>query len=276
MSGLLIGGRYVSVPGVTVIGPGEQPWAKLAPGDYMLRHDAWPRQIILHTTKGMWPQHVKPGKGPDGREKVVADFWKGDPEHSAAQIVVGSDGDVVCLADLLKVAAYHATSANEWSIGIEIYQERDGGIHEAALQSTVEVVKTICDELPIPIPFQGSIRQYDRKPIKRLISGEPGRRGLDCVGIFGHRDVAWDFKRKVSTRGQGDPGDVIGERLVAAGMLAFDYSVRADIAYWAAIQSMAKMQGMYDGAIDGVCGPKTIAAAKKLRVWRTAHDHTAT
>lgn len=272
MSGLLIGGRVVSVPGVAVIGPNEQPWAKLDAADYMLRQTKWPRQIILHTTKGNWPQHVKPGRGPGGRDKAVADFWRGDPEHSAAQIVVDNDGTGVCLVDILAKAAYHATTANEWSVGIEIYQEADGGIYEAALDSAVEIVRTICDELPIPIPFQGSLRQYNNLPLKRMIAGAPGNRGVDCVGIFGHRDVAWDYKAKTSTRGRGDPGDLIVDKLVAAGMIGFDYDARSDLLYWTAMQTMLRMQGA-DVTADGICGPATIDAMRKLRLWRTAHEH---
>ena len=272
MSGLLIGGRLVPVQGVDLIAPGEKPWAKLDPGDYMLRDTKWPRQIVLHTTKGIWPQRIIPGKGKGDRDKVVADFWRGDPEHSAAQIVVDNDGTGVCLVDILQKAAYHATTANEWSVGIEIYQELDGGIYEAALVSTVEIVKTLCDELPTPIPFQGSVRQYNNLPLKRMIAGLPGKRGLDCVGVFGHRDVAWDYKKKSSTRGRGDPGDFIVDYLVKAGMLAFDYDARADLAYWTAMQTMARMQGETDVVADGICGPATIAAMKKLRLWRTAHE----
>src|SRR5690606_41324392 len=58
---------------------------------------------------GLWPQHVIPGAGKGGRDRVVADFWRNDPTHSAAHLVVDTDGSVACLADLARDAAYHAT-----------------------------------------------------------------------------------------------------------------------------------------------------------------------
>lgn len=269
--GLEIGGRRVQVPGARVVGPGDEPWAKLDARDYALRETRWPRQIIIHTTKGKWPQTVRQAPSAGNLAQAVADFWRRDPEHSAAQIVI-DDEDVACLCDLLKVAAHHATTANPLSIGIEMYQHSDGSITEATLRTTVEVVKTICDELPIPIPFQGAFRPYNNLPLKRMIAGQPGKRGLDCVGVFGHRDVAWDFKKKTSTRGRGDPGDIIFSRLMDAGMIGFDYDSGADLAYWSAMQSMAAMQGAYSGVIDGVCGPATIEAMRKLGRWRPARS----
>src|ERR1051325_3933716 len=109
MTGLLIAGELVPVPGVSVIPPsthGGPPWAMLSPGDYRMRPTAWIRQVILHTTKGQAPQHVIPGAGAPGRAEVVADFWHGDPAHSAAHIVVDVDGTVVCLGDLVELECY--------------------------------------------------------------------------------------------------------------------------------------------------------------------------
>jgi hypothetical protein len=254
---------------VRVLSPGDLPWVVLDPGDRMVRKTKWIRQIIVHTTKGTFPQHVKPGAGPAGKGQVVADFWRKDPNHSAAQIVIDNNGDIYCLCDLVKYAAYHATTANDMSIGIEIYQMNDGGIYEAALVACVKLVRTLCRVLRIP--YQGPRRIYNNQPLLRMISGLPGRRGEDCVGVFGHRDLAWDYKKLTSTRGRGDPGDIIFEMLFKDGMAGWDYNARADIAFWKGVQAAVNLVRLAIGGqaikIDGICGHDTYDAAMTANLW---------
>lgn len=264
MSGLLIDGKLHDVPGVDVISPGQFPWAKLDGRDFRTRPTTWVRQITIHTTKGIAKQHVKPGKGLGGKDKSVADFWRGDPNHSAAQIIVDNDGSVVCLCDLLKVEAYHATTVNPWSVGIEMYQEADGGIYEAVLESTVRLVLRLCDLLGIPL--QSEARAYKEGIIiERLKHG-----GDDAVGIFGHRDNAWDFDGNTSTRGRGDPGDEIFLRLRAAGMLLHSYDAKpipGDKAYWSKVQAGLNARFGIRIGTDGVCGPETVRTLRKYGLW---------
>lgn len=245
--GLLVGGLIVPVPGLDVVNPVNGPdWCKLGPADYRQRKTSWVRQIILHTTKGIWPQHVKPGAGPHGREKVVADFWRGDPQHSGAQLVVGSDGKVACLCDLAKVAAYHATVSNDWSIGIEMYQESDGSVYEACLHATTTLVLALCDQFSIPLQVPGP---YTGQPIARMLDGGP-----DCVGVFGHRD-------NTTRRGHGDPGDAIFTDLMFAGAERLDFDKRQDLSVWMRRQMFLNRHGARL-SIDGIAGPSTIRAAK--------------
>lgn len=264
MSGLLINGTLYDIPGVSVISPGQFSWAKLDQRDFRARPTAWVRQITIHTTKGMSKQYVRAGKGPGGKDKVVADFWRGDPNHSAAQLVVDNDGSIVCLCDLLKTEAYHATTVNTWSVGIEMYQESDGGIYDAVFESAVKLVLRLCDLFGIPL--QGEARPYKEGVIlERLKHG-----GKDAVGVFGHRDNAWDFDRNGSTRGRGDPGDEIFLRLRAAGMLLHRYDdkpIPGDRAYWSKVQDgLNKKYGINIGT-DGVCGPETVRTLRKYGLW---------
>lgn len=256
MSGLLIDGKLHEIPGVEVISPNQFPWAKLAAGDCEWRSTSWVRQIIIHTTKGMFPQKILPGKGAGGKDKVVADFWRGDPEHSAAHLVVDTDGSIVCLADLMKISAYHATFSNDFSIGIEMYQMGDGGIYEATLESTVKLVLTLCDLFGIPL--QSDARQYANAPLARMVPG-----GKDMVGVFGHRD-------NTNRRGRGDPGDIIFLKLRDAGMIQHFYDAKpipGDKAYWSKVQTaLNKTYGLRLGT-DGVCGPKTVEALRKYGLW---------
>lgn len=265
MKGLLINGQYFSVDGLNVYAPGELPFIMLDPGDRMMRTESWIRQIIIHTTKGIWPQHIIPGVGPAGKGKVVADFWRNDPNHSAAQIVIDCNGDVYCLCDLRKFAAYHATTANNVSIGIEMYQMNDGGIYEATLISCVKLIRALCRFFKIP--YQGCKRPYNRLPLKRMITKTNGTWGADCVGVFGHRDNAWDFKKLLSTRGQGDPGDLIFDALFKDGMAAFDYTLNADLTFWTNLQKQMNDKGAAI-TVDGICGPSTYNTALRLGFWK--------
>lgn len=272
MSGLLINGALVDVPGVEVISPHELPWAYLGLGDCRPRTTSWVRQITLHSTKGTWPQHVKPGRGPGGRDESTARYWSNDPQHGGAHLIVDNDGSIVCLADLVKVEAFHATTVNKWSVGIEMYQELDGGIHEAVLDSTVALVLTLCDALGIPL--QSTSRVYrDNEIVKRLLRG-----GEDVVGVYGHRDNAWQFPEWMppaqrarypngyASRGQGDPGDEIYRRLKAAGMMTFDIDAEGEKAYWKPVQAALNARGEHL-TVDGVCGPGTVASLRRHQLW---------
>src|SRR5262249_42529363 len=136
-------------------------------------------------------------------ERAVAEFWVRDPLHSAAHIVLGSDGTVACLGDLVRDEAYHATVSNPYSVGIEVYQEADGGIYDAALGALAQIVPVICEALAIP--FQVVAAPYTDHPLPRFLDGGPTYRG-----VLGHRN-------NTEQRGRGDPGDEAIARLIAAG-----------------------------------------------------------
>ena len=259
MTGLLIDGRLVSVPGVTVVPPtvaGGPLWAQLDPGDYRLRRTPWVRQIVLHTTKGAARQHVIPGHGPGARARAVADFWRGDPAHSGAHIVIDNDGSVVCLVDLARCCAYHATVSNEWSVGIEIYQEADGGIYEAALTAAVPTVLAICEALGIPSQYVTD--RYNGHPLQRLLDGGP-----NVVGIYGHR-------ANTENRGWGDPGDEIFARLDAAGCEPITINDHLDLELGKQRQAALNAIDAWRGntyrplVVDGLVGPASLAAMRRL------------
>jgi hypothetical protein len=272
MSGLLINGSLYQVPGVEVLSAADVKWARLDSGDCRPRSTSWVRQITIHTTKGKWPQHVKPGAGPGGKDRATADYWAGDPQHGGCHLIVDNDGSVACLADLVKIEAYHATTVNAWSVGIEMYQEADGGIYEAVLASTVKLVLTLCDVLGIPL--QSTSRIYkDNEIVERLRDG-----GKDVVGVFGHRDNAWQFPQWMppaqrakypngyASRGKGDPGEEIYLRLKAVGMMTFDIDAKAEQTFWKPVQDAFNSKGE-SLDVDGVCGPGTVAALRKHGLW---------
>src|SRR5690349_23006264 len=72
-NGLLINGQRVLVPKLTIIGPGDAEWCALDPGDYRERGpNDWIRQIIIHTTKGDWPQAILQEHGSGGKAERTA------------------------------------------------------------------------------------------------------------------------------------------------------------------------------------------------------------
>lgn len=258
MTGLLINGALVPVPGVAVTPPathGGPSWCALSPGDYRMRRQR-PHAIVLHTTKGAPRQYVRPGSGSAGRERNVAEFWRDDPAYSGAHIVIGSDGTVACLADLATVCAYHATVSNEWSAGIELYQELDSGVYEATFAAAVPTIMAICDALSIP--FQYVADPYSGHPLPRLLNGGP-----DVVGIYGHR-------ANTEQRGWGDPGDEIFARLAFAGAEPVHLASNDDLVLGMQRQRVLNSMDARRGntvrplIVDGIVGPASMATMRRL------------
>jgi hypothetical protein len=267
-TGLLIAGHLHDVPGLTVWAPasvGGPAYAALDPGDYAMRPTTWVRQIVLHTTGGLWPQPVHAGAGPAGHARDIADMWRGERTHSAAQLLVDFDGSAICLADLVYAAAYHAEGSNPWSVGIEMCTLPNGGIYEATLKTTAQLVVTLCSLLGIP--FQIPRGPYRNAPLRRCETGTgPTRHQLspaDLVGVIGHRD-------NTSERGFGDPGDAIWSELAALGAEGVDYDGREEQILGRQRQAALNAADARAGAtwrplvVDGIVGPESSSAARRL------------
>lgn len=245
MSGLLVNKKHIPVQDLNIVNPEDADWCRLEARDCSRRPTTWVRQIILHTTKGAWPQSVLAGGGRGGKARFAADMWRGETKQSGAHIVIDNDGTVACLCDLATTQAYHATVSNAWSIGIEMYQEAGNGIHEAVYDATVKLVPALCRIFGIQ--FQIPKLPYGGAPLRRMADG-----GKLCVGVFGHRD-------NTERRGRGDPGDEIFARLAKVGAEAFDHDAEEDLDVWKARQTELNQRGA-KLMVDGVPGPGTVAA----------------
>jgi hypothetical protein len=119
----------------------------------------------------------------------------------------------------------------------------------------------LCDYFEIPLQVPGV--QYKNRPLFRMDCEGPTPGGPDCVGVFGHRDNTHD-------RGQGDPGDYIKGRLIAAGAEPLDYDAKQDREVWRLRQRKLnrllteKRAPVAPLIADGLAGPATIRAMKSL------------
>ena len=249
MSGLIIGGKSVEVPGLTIVNFLDDKRLRRGSEDGRKAKGRWVKQVILHTTKGIpggqikTPQHVKAGGLNLDKEYNTAAYWRNDPKSSGAHLVIDADGSIGCLADLSDEVMYHAgqSDINNSSIGIEMFQLSDGGIYEATLISCIGV----CNALSEIFGIQRQIHMpYLKKACKRLNTG-----GKDCVGFFGHRDVS-------NNRGFGDPGDIIMDMLWSAGYERFNFESGEDLTVWKNRQTTVSVKG------DGIPGPNTVEAFK--------------
>jgi len=143
------------------------------------------------------------------------------------------------LADLATIAAFHATSANRFSIGLEVYQERGGRIYQGAIDTAVKIIDAICAAFLIPRQIPHA---YHGQPLARFSGG-----GSDLVGVFGHRD-------QTTRRGAGDPGDYIMAALAGVGYERYDFDRGQDVDMW------RKRQDALGVKSDGIPGPKTMTA----------------
>lgn len=251
-SGLVIRGEVIPVLGLLVENFLDDPAIALAPEDGRRRITGWVRCIIVHTTEGIpgrprdpRKQYIIPGEGEYGAARAVALRYKASPKSNAADLIIGrTRGECIQIADLVEVMTFHARSVNPYSVGIEIVQEDDGGIYEAALDTAVICIEALCRLLGIRRAIHAPYRAF--QPVPRLVRG-----GRDCVGVFGHRD-------QTDQRYLGDPGDFVGERLLERGFEANDYARDEDLAVVAARQREIGVDA------DGIAGPQTVARLKEL------------
>lgn len=265
MPGLIIGGKEVQVPGVSIRNFKDEPQLALRVGRSDGANDGGTRTqpvtlVVLHTTKGIpggsdkREQVIKPGFGPDTKaEDRTVTYWSTDPTPSGAHLVFDHDGSVACLADLLNTCTFHAGQyeVNLRSVGIEIYQGSNAEMYEGQL----DVVRKVVDAITSFFGIQRQIPDYYRNntPVPRLKT----LGGRDLVGVVGHRDVS-------DQRGKGDPGDAIMEVLAKSGYERFDFFTEKDKAAWMSRQANLASRLKRPLSIDGIPGPQTVTALKDL------------
>lgn len=254
--GFVIGGERVQAAGLAVRNFLDEPRLGLLPRDRAPRPPrTWIRLILLHTTKGIWPCEVRPGRGPEANvEERIAELWRNDKRSASAHLSVDSDGSIGCHADLRDEIAYHDPGSNRASIGIELYQRRIvtnadraemlGVLYEHQIAAMVRLVDFLTAEFGIQRQVASPAIHGT---IPRLERGES-----DVVGIAGHRHASRE-------RGRGDPGDQPLQALLDAGYeeIRFDHD---DIDRWRHRQRSGAMPTEH---VDGIAGPATRAMLER-------------
>ena len=251
MPGVMIKGAEVAVPGLKCRHFKEEASFALKEGeDCRPRRTSWIRGITLHTTKGEPDvKVVKPGLGPNTRAaQRINKWWGKDGRRAGCHLMADLDASWACLADLTLTTTFHAGAVNDNTIGIEIYQDEGGVLYEGQLESVVKMV----DFLTRTLGIQRQVHYPYAGPITRFRNG-----GDDCIGIHSHRDVT-------STRGRGDPGDAIFEKLILAGYEPWDYDAEEDLSAWKIRQTQLNDEHAAGLKVDGVAGPGTTKALKKI------------
>jgi hypothetical protein len=270
VSGLILDGRVVPVPGVDVHSYLDDDRIPEATDGYRLRRrpvgpkrDAadgpWIRAIVLHTVHGKRGGTLRAGLGPPSQRDVwYAQYQARTPRDVSWDYTVDTDGSVAVSNDPLRRASWHAGGVNRLTIGIELVQESDGSLWMGQLDVLVRVLDVLTRELRIQrqvpfVPGQGAQRDVFPR-LHKVVSTprlhekpgtDPG--GASLVGIYGHRN-------QTIQRGVGDPTDWPFERLVDAGYEAMDMMHGGDIDTWRVRQAQLGI------GVDGIAGPATVAA----------------
>lgn len=241
MPGLVIQGEEVLIPGLTILNYKDDSRLALKMGEDMrMRHTRWVRAVTAHTTKGKWPQVVRPGLGPNtSLEHRIARLWATDHRHAGTHLSVDWDGSIGCHCDLVLHAAYHAGIVNEVTVSFELYQGGgpDWAIYEGQLEVAAELTIALCKIFRVQMQMP-TIGRWE--PIPRLVEG-----GKDVVGVYAHSHVT-------TNRGRGDCGDHFFGHLASHGFEQLNFWMDEDIAVW-----KERQQHLDCKPTDGIPGPKT-------------------
>lgn len=255
MPGLIIDKKEFLIPGLEIVNYYDIPALKLrASEDMRARRGLRVQSVGLHNTKAK-ETHVVPGVGPETRlETRITNWWSKDNSPAGAHLCVDYDRTIGCMADLLRDAAYHASSMNELSIGIEIYEDGTGKVYQAQLETVVALVEWLC-------AFFGVQRQmppadYDGV-VERIRKG-----GSTFYGVFGH---CHQYAGK-----QKDPGRDIFKYLRAAHFMEFDFNKNEDLHFWTPIQR--KLGTDSDGMPGSITTDALRDAGYENGLWRPAEQ----
>jgi len=208
VSGIVADGIQIEVPGWPSTSWLDEPALRLKlPEDGAARRTR-PRSIGLHTTRGTMPQPLisEPAADKDCTARATVRAWRIEKRQAGAHLLVDADGEILCVADVVREMSYHTPRLNTVSIGIEVVQRRkDGALFEPQLRATVALVRLLCGLFLIE---QRVIWPMPRAPL-------PAVQMQQYSGVFGHRDVD-------ANRGKGDPGELLPQALLQAGFRADD------------------------------------------------------
>lgn len=213
MTGLVIDGKRVAVPGVEVVTWLDDPRRAPRVTKVYARQAADVSAVVLHTSKGrrpvIVPEHVS------SHAWALARYQASTKRAVSWHFTIAHDGTVIQQADAATAATWHAGHANRWSVGIELAQDDTLVLSRAQVDSAIALVRVLCREFCVPfrVPcsvLAGGAGSLVQGPVR---AWQPRREGGDSRvvhGVVGHRSLTRD-------RGAGDPGDPLLLALLDAG-----------------------------------------------------------
>ena len=169
------------------------------------------RQVVMHTTKGKRRCGAvaldAAGKPLVASRDTVGNFAiyyaRANCRDASAHLWVGETGLVLCTVDLASERAWHASSCNPYSIGIEIVEREDGTVYAESLRVAALLVAWLCDRFDIP-------KRIPMRDGKHITGDMP--KAHEFRGVVGHRNET----------DKHDPGDGIFDALLASGFVGVD------------------------------------------------------
>ena len=241
---LVFGGKPYATDFESVSWLDDPKRAPRAPDSDTDPRKTWVRSIVLHTTSGT-ARVLKPGlSGASTRAEAYARYMRDTKRWVSWDYTVDTDGTVIVSNDPLTHYTWHATAWNRYSVGIELVEASGGVLYEGQLAVLVKLLDAITWHTGVQrcVPI-GPAGTPDRRILTRA-DDKGALRGVDLVGVFGHRN-------NTRNRGYRDPSDMPFDALMKAGYLALDYEAEED-------KTLVRVKQAAHGLEqDGVCGPET-------------------
>lgn len=152
--------------------------------EMLLTPNKWSRpQTKIETIKNIvvhWVGNV--GSTAENNAKYFDSLKDGRGTYASSHYIIGNDGVVIrCVPE--SEVAYHASSANNYSIGIEVcHTDSTGKYTELAYKSLIELLADLCSKYKLE-PTQAVIRHYDVN-------------GKDCPRYYVRNVDAWKKLRQ--------------------------------------------------------------------------------
>lgn len=147
--------------------------------EMLLTPNKWSRpQTKIETIKNIVVHWVgNAGSTAENNAKYFDSLKDGRGTYASSHYIIGNDGVVIrCIPE--NEVAYHANSANSYSIGIEVcHPDNIGEYTDAAYKALIELLVDLCTRYKLE-PTQAIIRHYDVT-------------GKDCPRYYVKNTEAW-------------------------------------------------------------------------------------
>lgn len=210
--GLIIAGRRVPVPGVTVITWEDDP--RVPKAVHGKPREA--REVtgsVAHTSRG--DEYVVDRDTSASTKGLAVARYLGrrNDDQVSAHISIAGSGIVYQMADLALWRANHAGTANGFTFGVEVAQDTNNpNLTRAQVSAFVAVMTTAHEVMGLAKQIPMVAGAHVIKDVKAWLSRKSGGQQRAFSGCAGHRCTS-------ASRGEWDPGNPLMEALRLAGFV---------------------------------------------------------